>query len=157
SIRPRNSRESWGGNISLTNFATLASAARSTRRRGSTCAARSERATLTAKTAVKIRGKADLCAEAGERPAGAAVEAPAILDPLQLRVLLVAGVEVREEVATDLVGCQIEVHAASADADDAREVRERKLDTMQVHQQRLARLVGEIAQKRDDRHGEGGV
>src|SRR5688572_2572224 len=155
SIRAKKSGDSCGGNIPATNRATFAAAWRSKRTPGSTCASRSEKTTLATKAAVRIQGNADLPREAAKRSAGRAVGIRATGHPLERQLgVAVTGVQLAEQLVGHLVGRQVEEHAPLAKTDDAWKVRERQLDGVEVHAQRLVRARREVAEQADDSAGE---
>jgi hypothetical protein len=64
----------------------------------------------------------------------------------------VPGVEPAEQLLGHLVGRQVEVDPAVANTDDAGKVAQREIHAVQVHQEGLPRLVGQVAEQGDDGH-----
>src|SRR5438876_5073875 len=144
----RNARKvasSFGGQAPRRNRATLARVPGSNNSRGSTCASRRQKANVTAQAAARRYAKALLPGEPGEGAAGAAKERGSSTQRRDLALFVgVPRVQVLQQLGRDPVARQVEVHASVSDAHDAGEIVERELHAVQVHQQRLARLAGEI-------------
>ena len=69
------------------------------------------------------------------------------MTPLELEfVVAVAGIESPKQLVGHLVGSEVEGDPAIANADDAREVGQREVDAVEIHQERLPVLVGQVAE-----------